>query len=170
MKTKVTGIAFAALNEKQAAAKPREAKPPKVKPEPNLCLCGCGGITSSFQKRFIAGHDARLKSEMLKAWREGRPINPCPATEKFGTEPVAFAEAIGWSRFLIELKSKPAKGKVDRSIEATLTSGKVVKGILRGPAEAKALYYENSEGEECIARPGKFTINLWEGEEEEAAA
>ena len=36
--------------------------------EPNLCLCGCGGLTSGPKRRFIQGHDAKL----AKKWREMR--------------------------------------------------------------------------------------------------
>lgn len=36
---------------------------------PRPCMCGCGGITKG--GRFLPGHDARLKSQLLTEAREG---------------------------------------------------------------------------------------------------
>lgn len=50
------------VNDNPSDAKPDEPKAPKVKVM-NDCLCGCGGKTA---RRFMPGHDARLKGELLR--------------------------------------------------------------------------------------------------------
>lgn len=63
----------------EAAAK--EARPKKAKekrdltpkPENGLCLCGCGGYKRTKSAAFIPGHDAKLKSKIIKVQDEGVP-------------------------------------------------------------------------------------------------
>lgn len=55
---------------------------------PRQCMCGCGGTTKG--GRFLPGHDARLKSHLLKDAREGSES----AVERI--------HELGWERFLDE--------------------------------------------------------------------
>jgi hypothetical protein len=55
----------------------------------NPCTCGCGGKTGS---RFVPGHDAKLKSELQTAFREGT----ISAAQK------ALVKELGWERFMPE--------------------------------------------------------------------
>jgi hypothetical protein len=50
---------------KKSASKPETTKT-EAPAKAGLCLCGCGGATSS---RFVPGHDARLASVLLAAFR-----------------------------------------------------------------------------------------------------
>lgn len=62
----------------QAPSEPKAAKAPKVPKvpkepkgpvDPGICLCGCGGPKRSVKARFIPGHDAKAKSQLMKVDR-----------------------------------------------------------------------------------------------------
>ena len=63
---------------------PRARKAKESKP----CLCGCGGVTFS---RFVPGHDASLKSRLLKAFR---------SDDRLSDEQQELVALLGWERFL----------------------------------------------------------------------
>jgi outer membrane biosynthesis protein TonB len=69
-------------------AKAPKVKVPKAKAPPPACLCGCGATTGG--GRFVAGHDAKLKSALLKAFR----------AEGLSAEQQALVEQLDWGRFL----------------------------------------------------------------------
>ena len=69
-------------------AKATKVKVPKAKAPPPACLCGCGATTGG--DRFVAGHDAKLKSALLKAFR----------AEGLSAEQQALVEQLDWGRFL----------------------------------------------------------------------
>lgn len=54
--------------------------------EPRRCECGCGALTSG--ARFRQGHDAKLKSTLIKAALAGSQRS------------ISKLEKLGWSKFL----------------------------------------------------------------------
>lgn len=68
---KVTpNVVKAALDatKKPAATKPEKTPRQKKVIEPHACLCGCGAVITS-KSRFLPGHDAKLHSAVLKAYK-----------------------------------------------------------------------------------------------------
>jgi hypothetical protein len=59
-----------------------------------VCLCGCGGATKS---RFVPGHDAKLKSILLRAARSGG-LSP---------EQQDLVARLGWARLLPAADASP---------------------------------------------------------------
>jgi hypothetical protein len=87
--------------EPSANGKPAKApkvKAPKAKAPPPACLCGCGATTGG--DRFVAGHDAKLKSALLKAFR----------AEGLSAEQQALVEQLDWGRFLTPAPAGGASG------------------------------------------------------------
>jgi len=84
----------------EPSTKGRRGKPAKVKaPKENcspVCLCGCGGTTGG--GRFVLGHDAKLKSELLRTFRG----------DGLSAEQQQLVEQLGWQRFMTPA---PAKGR-----------------------------------------------------------
>lgn len=39
---------------------------PKIPPTIQKCLCGCGGFPTRAKSSFVVGHDAKLKSQVIK--------------------------------------------------------------------------------------------------------
>lgn len=58
--------------------------------DPGKCLDGCGG--SPRKGLFLPGHDARLKSALQKASREGKAAERGKASKQ--------ASLLGWEKFL----------------------------------------------------------------------
>jgi hypothetical protein len=79
-KRPLTGAAKAAFER----AKTSSARP---KAQPRACGCGCSGMTKGGE--FVAGHDARHKSNLIKEAKAGG--NPGAVTE---------LEQRGWIKFL----------------------------------------------------------------------
>lgn len=63
-----------------------DTKSTKPKPEPRDCECGCGEMTTG--TRFRQGHDARLKSALIKSALSG------------SKRAVQKLETLGWTKFL----------------------------------------------------------------------
>ncbi|EYF06042.1 hypothetical protein [Chondromyces apiculatus] len=67
----------------RAANKAKAPKAPKPKPVVNpagKCLCGCGGEVGD-RRRFTIGHDAKLHSLVLRAFRGAVDKSEVPSTE-----------------------------------------------------------------------------------------
>ena len=62
------------------------------------CGCGCGELVT---RRFKPGHDARLKGEMLRAYRSGDPVDKQRAQ--------LIANDNGWERYLTDQPAKATK-------------------------------------------------------------
>lgn len=92
--------------------KGRERKMPKSK-EPQVCLCGCGEQTKG--GRFIPGHDARLKGQIVKQWREAKT----PA-DKAKAQKALVAINPEWEKYLVELKVR--EPKATKAAKATKTA------------------------------------------------
>ena len=39
-----------------------------------LCLCGCGAWANGKKSRFVPGHDAKLKSRLLRNLKDGKDV------------------------------------------------------------------------------------------------
>jgi hypothetical protein len=89
-KEQVAGL-LAALSEEDRDEVLARFKKPRAKKakEPVECWCGCGNLTSG--GRFCPGHDARLKSALLKAYRSDGGL-----TE----EQQQVVDLLGWGKFL----------------------------------------------------------------------
>ena len=57
----------------------------------NECQCGCKGITKG--GRFLPGHDAKLKSKLVKACKQAKTPAQRAKAEK-------ALEDLGWGRFI----------------------------------------------------------------------
>jgi hypothetical protein len=94
------------LPQEQPAGKRRRAtatgaqKAPEERPAA-VCTCGCRGTTGG--GKFLPGHDARLKSELLRAYR-GEGLSP---------EQQQLVEQLGWERFLTAAPAKRTKKVLD---------------------------------------------------------
>lgn len=71
----------------------------------NKCECGCGGLTGG---RFVPGHDAKLKSELIRKARGG--------------DPRAWAEIVlrKWDRLFKSDESRPEPRTVKLAYETVL--------------------------------------------------
>jgi hypothetical protein len=85
----------------QESPEGEESAPASKKPESRECLCGCGGTTGG--GRFIPGHDAKLASALLGAFR-GEGLTP---------EQQELVAQLGWeAKVMRPAPAKPAsKGK-----------------------------------------------------------
>lgn len=101
----------------------KERKVPKSK-EAQECLCGCGGQTKG--GRFVPGHDARLKGQIVKQWREA---TTAAAKDKARKALVAINPA--WEKYLVEAKPKVVK--------ATKPATKATKPATKRARKAKAV-------------------------------
>lgn len=57
------------------------------------CLCGCGEMPSRPGSRFLPGHDAKLKSQLTGAIREGRKTVSVGGRRR---DPRQIARELGW--------------------------------------------------------------------------
>jgi hypothetical protein len=94
--------------QEQPAGKRRRAKAPRAKKAPKerpaaVCACGCGGTTGG--GRFLPGHDARLKSELLRTFR-GPGLSP-------GQQ--QLVEQLGWERFLTAAPATAGASPLERA-------------------------------------------------------
>jgi hypothetical protein len=65
------------------------------------CLCGCGGFPAREGARFIPGHDAKLKSMLIKAHLEGvEKITIKNGDESRDVTPLEMATELDWQPFL----------------------------------------------------------------------
>lgn len=58
-------------DEEQANGDAEAETPEKVEAPHPPCECGCGGVPTRKRSKFLPGHDARLKSQLYTAIREG---------------------------------------------------------------------------------------------------
>lgn len=87
--------------------------PAKVTVVRTPCLCGCGGFPQREGARFIAGHDAKLKSLLIKAHID----NVAGITIKDGdgervVSPMEMATELTWRGALIDAEDR-AKAKAE---------------------------------------------------------
>jgi hypothetical protein len=85
--------------KKVAPAKttPAKANPGKATKSATPCTCGCGGKTAG--GRFLPGHDARLKGELQRHFRNGG----------LNAKQSALVKELNWERFMIA-KGEQGKG------------------------------------------------------------
>ena len=74
----------------------------------NSCLCGCGTAVAN---RFKAGHDAKLKSQLVNSALQGDD-----------PEAVARLAELGWSQFLDKAKQRKARQALPRSTLRRITA------------------------------------------------
>jgi hypothetical protein len=98
---------------------PKAAKP---KAQPHPCECGCGEQTITGRARFIPGHDARLKSQLIAAVLDGSPAEARKAEArlvKLGwAGPEAKVDHLAKSRAAREAKAAKAKSKAKAEPQA----------------------------------------------------
>lgn len=88
----------AAAATPEGTAKPSKAKPARPpKPEgpidPGICLCGCGNPKRTVKARFIPGHDAKAKSQLMKVDRgEAKIEDVNPALVAYVAQTPKWAE------------------------------------------------------------------------------
>jgi len=78
------------------------------------CACGCGEMPQRPTARFVPGHDAKLKSMLIKAHLDG--VQVIQLTDKAGTRdlsPLELATELDWDGFLLV-----AERKRDREVAA----------------------------------------------------
>lgn len=63
---------------------------------PTECGCGCG---ADAKRRFLPGHDARLKSTLLKSYRSA-------TSDAARAKVLKQAEALGWAHFMTDAPAK----------------------------------------------------------------
>jgi hypothetical protein len=78
-------LPVAAMAERYRRCPPAEAVPPRSTAA-RLCECGCGAMA---RRRFLPGHDAKLRSRLVRTAREGSDAR-------------RDLERLGWSRFIRE--------------------------------------------------------------------
>lgn len=69
---------------------------------------GCGKHCSN---RFAQGHDAKLKSELIRAYRDNVEMNIDTGGMLIGTDAMNMARQLGWEHFLV-----PGKPKTRRQV------------------------------------------------------
>jgi hypothetical protein len=83
---------------------PTQAETPTVaetpEAEPRTCLCGCGSVLKGKKALFVQGHDAKLKSAVLR----GLPVEPAG---------LAYANQ-HWPDVVLRQGSKAPKPKADK--------------------------------------------------------
>jgi hypothetical protein len=67
----------------------RASSGPRKGPQPQPCLCSCGGLTRG--GRFLPGHDARLHAELKRNLQN----DPLLRNERFTDEQKAYAKERG---------------------------------------------------------------------------
>lgn len=99
------------LENEMADEKTKERKPRKS--DPKECLCGCGGTTKG--GRFLPGHDAKLKSQLMNAYRAAD-------TDKERRAIAGRFEDLGWAKFIPTLTDDDAgNGKAAKKATAKRT-------------------------------------------------
>lgn len=72
---------------------------------------GCGDIIPK-RRRFKPGHDAKLKSRLLWAFRAEVPFVYIDDGQETARDPLAMAKELGWGHFMTAAKpKKPKKAK-----------------------------------------------------------
>jgi hypothetical protein len=94
--------------QERPAGKRRRAKATGAKKAPSerpaaVCTCGCGGTTGG--GKFLPGHDARLKSELLRAFRG----------EGLSAEQQQLVEQLDWERFLTPAPAGQGPSRLERA-------------------------------------------------------
>lgn len=113
-----------------------------VSKEPRPCGCGCGAPTA---RRFAIGHDAKLKSRLIAAFRAGEAVPTCPAHPDV-TDPLAAATALGWAGFLTPAKVKAPKAEAPKAAPAKVPVRESAKTkAAKAQAEVEAAAIERAE-------------------------
>ena len=116
----------------KAADKNKGAKPAPAVKTLNDCLCGCGGKTG---RRFMPGHDAKLKGQLLKTAvdTEAKPADRKVAEGRLNE--------LGWSSHLTkaqESAQKRVKAAEDRADAKAKRQAEAAKAKAERAAKAKA--------------------------------
>lgn len=71
------------------------------------------GATVFGKREFKPGHDAKYKSALLKAFRDGNPFVYVEDGTRIEADPMELAKARGWEKFMTPAKKKAKKAKTE---------------------------------------------------------
>jgi hypothetical protein len=98
------------------------------------CECGCGNPTIRPDARFLPGHDAKLKSELIKTALGRVPKGAAQPTPQAKAQARNRIHDLGWDSHLVVSEAMDARGKARRANGA---KGTAVRNAERKPAPAK---------------------------------
>lgn len=87
--------------ELEAIEARRDSGNGRSKRDPRECMCGCGGTTKG--GRFLPGHDAKLKSQLLHTIRDIEARAPERARA------IAQMDELGWGKFVASRERETAE-------------------------------------------------------------
>jgi plastocyanin len=129
---------------------------------------GCGKHCSN---RFAQGHDAKLKSELIRAYRDNVEMCIDTGGMLLGTDAVTMADQLGWLHFMTS-KATPARFRpkkdvpvgivvldnvgqeisVGDTVEFTYrgrqTQAMITSGMIEGERQAVTVAWKNAKGED----------------------
>lgn len=106
------------------------------------CLCGCGAQVG---RRFKPGHDAVLKSELIRAHREGRVI--APEMGVFASRnPMEVAVGFGWQHFLTGAPAAPRVARESKPAPVKRVFAKVGRWSYEGEIKGDVFHYQDRQG------------------------
>lgn len=95
----------------------------------------CGLRVSSAKRRFRPGHDAKLKSVLQKAYRNGDDFAWVEGGMVIHSSATNEAAKLDWSHFLTEAPKRKSRAKAKKEAEVTLPQAEEVQGFR--PARVK---------------------------------
>jgi hypothetical protein len=118
---------------------------------------GCGGHTAS---EFTQGHDAKLKSLLIKANRADVQLRITGLDEDAIVSPMQLAIEHGWETFLTPAPEKKSRAKTTKGKASSLDGSRVsfklgrrvFQGVVEGEADGdKVIVRYQDKGEELYA-------------------
>jgi hypothetical protein len=133
---------------------------------PTKCFCGCGGATAP-KSSFQQGHDMKLVSLLLHAYRIGREVS-LQTADTLRTVSAEEAAVIFGGAFPAKLRGRIATGRTPESYQLPVSEpvvdpneprsgrAKVGRWVVDGTFEEDEFYYTNKKGEIVYKAAGEF--------------
>jgi hypothetical protein len=106
------------------------------------CECGCGNPTIRPDARFLPGHDAKLKSELIKTALGRVPKGAAQPTPQAKAQARNRIHDLGWDSHLVVSEAMDARGKTRKTNGAKGTAvrnaERRAKVVAKKPAPSRA--------------------------------
>lgn len=115
------------------------------------------------KRTFVPGHDAKLKSVLLKAFREGEAFTYVSGGLRVEADPLELAKERGWEKFMTPKPVKKSKAKADKDEPAVPAEPADVKLEGFHPATFKVGRWDKEGSVVSENADGTLTVSYKDG-------
>lgn len=102
------------------------------------CRCGCGDKPKNPKRKFVQGHDARLKGALIRAAATGTKVEVRQGKTTDVITAEAAAKVFGWSAIISKAKASYADKAKASEARAKATAARKAEASKKAAAKAKA--------------------------------